>query len=396
MNTPRKVFLAFLAMALILTGCGDDDDVPEPVSYTTLIYIAADNSLDTEVDYTLEQLKAGAKSSDGTPVVYLDRKSETPRLFKISSAGEEIPLRSYAEENSASAATLRRVIDETKALEPSEQFGLVLWSHSMGWVPSGFSNQTLAATYKTAKTSFPRTRYIGIDDHPGEGSSSTQVMEITDIAEQLSAGTAEFILFDVCLMGSVEALYELRHTCNYMVASPAEVLAEADYNASGMPYSEVLPLLFGGKEELIKVCQRYYNHYNGKSGLLQSATVSLIDSRELDVLYNVASGILNGKLSQMGTLNVNGLQVYHTSNVPQVFFDLGDVMQQVSTKAQYADFEEQMNRTVISKAATEKFAGEVTIDPEHFSGLSVYVPLAKWKGNTEYNYYFTLEWSSVY
>jgi len=396
MNTRKNAWLLFISISMILTGCSDDDDdTPEPVSYTTLIYMAADNSLDSDVDYTLEQLKAGAKSSSGTPVVYLDRKDAAPRLFSLSPKGEEILLMTYAEENSANAATLHRVINETRELAPSDQFGLVLWSHAMGWVPSGYSHQTLTSTFKAAKT-FPRTRYIGTDDNPGDGTSYTRTMEITDMAEELPAGTAGFILFDVCLMGGVEALYELRHACDYMVASPAEVLAEADYDASGMPYSEVLPLLFGGKEELAKACQKYYNHYNGKSGLLQSATISLIDSQELDLLYSITSGILEGKLSQMETLDVSGLQVYHTSSVPQVFFDLGDVMEQVSTTAQYADFEEQMDRTVIYKAATAKFAGDVTIDQDHFSGLSVYVPLSKWQGNTEYNYYFTLGWSSVY
>ncbi len=396
MNTRRNACLLLFAVTLILTGCRDDDGiVPEPVSYTTLIYMAANNSMDSEVDYTLSQLKAGAKYSGGTPVVYLDRKDAAPRLFSLSAEGEEILLKSYAEENSASAETLHRVINETRELAPSDQFGLVLWSHSMGWVPSGYSHQTLASTFKVAKT-FPLTRYLGTDDDPGnDGTSYTQVMEITDIAEELPAGTAEFILFDVCLMGSVEALYELRHTCNYMVAAPTEVLAEADYDASGMPYDEVLPLLFGGKEELAKACQKYYNHYNGKSGLLKSATISLIDSRELDVLYSITSGILNGKLSQLETLDVSKLQVYHTSSVPQVFFDLADVIKQVTTTATHAAFEEQLNRTVIYKAATEKFVN-VSIDQDHFSGLSIYVPLAKWQGNTEYNYYFTLGWSSVY
>lgn len=394
MNTLKNVWLLFIAISIVLTGCSDDD-TPEPISYTTLIYMAADNSLDSDVDYTLSQLKAGVKYSSGRPVVYLDRKDAAPRLFSLSAEGEEIMLKSYAEENSANAATLHRVINETRELAPSDQFGLVLWSHSMGWVPSGYSHQTLTSTFKVAKT-FPRTRYIGTDDDPGDGTPYTRTMEIADIAEELPAGTAEFILFDVCLMGGVEALYELRHICNYMVASPAEVLAEADYDASGMPYSEVLPLLFGGKKELAKACQKYYNHYNGKSGLLQSATISLIDSQELDVLYSITSGILNGRLSQVEVLNVSELQAYHTSNVPQVFFDLGDVMKQVSTTAQYAGFEDQMNRTVIYKAATAKFAGEVTIDQGRFSGLSVYVPLTTWKGNTEYNYYFTLEWSSVY
>ena len=392
----RNVFPVFIVSSLILAGCGDDgDELPDVVSSTVLIYMAADNSMDSEVDYTLEQLKTGAKHSGGTVVVYLDRENETPRLFKLTPAGEEVLLKTYDEENSASAVTLARVIGETKELEPADQFGLVLWSHALGWMPAGYSNTTRSTTLK-AERSFPRTRYICTDDTPADGTLYTGMMEITDLADKIPDGTAEFILFDVCLMGSVEALYELRHTCDYMIASPTEVLAEADWDASGMPYDEVLPLLFGGKDDLIKVCQKYDDHYHGMgSEILRSATVALVDARGLDGLYNTAASILEGKLTQAASLDVSSLQVYHTPNVPQVFFDLGDVMEQLSTEAGYGQFKEQLARTVIYKAATEQFV-DVPIDPDHFSGLSMYVPLEKWKGNREYEYYFSLGWSSVY
>jgi hypothetical protein len=395
MNNIGNIFLTIFAAGLLLTGCGDDDEDPVIAEYTTLIYMAADNSFDSEVSYTLAQLKEGALKSEGTPVVYLDRVDENPRLFKISPAGEEILLKSYEEENSASASTLRRVINETKKLVPSVRFGLVLWSHSMGWVPSGYSKETRTTSFKVNRT-FPRTRYVCTDNDTGDETGQTAAMEILDMAEEIPAATAEYILFDVCLMGSVEALYELRHTCNYMIASPTEVLAEADQDASGMPYDEVLPLLFGGKEELLKVCQTYYNHYNGKEKeVLKSATISLIDAQELDGLYNIAAGILEGKLGQAEVMDVDEIQVYHTASVPQVFFDLGDVMKKLSTGAEYLSFKEQLSQTVIYKAATSKFI-DLEINPDHFSGLSVYVPLAKWKANKEYNYYFTLAWSSVY
>ncbi len=392
-NPQRNCLLIFIAM-FILAGCGDDKELPDSTSATVLIYMAADNSMDSDVDYSLEQLKTGAKNSNGTTVVYLDREDEAPRLFEITHDGEEVLLKSYDEENSASAETLSRVISETKELEPADRFGLVLWSHAMGWLPYGYSSTTLSA--RKSGTSFPRTRYIGIDNHPGDDTSGSKVMEITDMANEIPEGTAEFILFDVCLMGSVEALYELRHICNYMIASPTEVLAEADWDASGMPYDEVLPLLFGDEEDLAKACLKYYNHYNGMSSeILRSATISLVDANQLDVLYNVAASILEGKLSQAASLDVSGLQVYYTSSVPHVFFDLGDVIQQLSTDSEYATFEEQLNNTVLYKAATSEFI-DLTIDPGHFSGLSSYVPLSKWSGNTEYAYYFTLGWSGVY
>ncbi len=163
-----------------------------------------------------------------------------------------------------------------------------------------------------------------------------------------------------------------------------------------MPYSSVLPFLFGGKEDLIKACQQYYSHYNGLgSEILRSATITLVDTGELDNLYEAAFPILNGKLAQVAGLDISGLQVYHTSSVPQVFFDLRDVLAPFGTAGQLALLDGQLGKTILYKAATNKFV-DVTINPDHFSGLSHYVPLSKWKGNGEYTYYFTMEWSNVY
>lgn len=384
-------------LMLLGAGCSkeDEDLIPETVSYTALIYMAADNSMDSEVDYTLEQLKVGAKKSGGTVVVYLDRKNATPRLFSIAKDGTETHLMSYGEENSANAATLARVIKKTEELVPADHYGLVFWSHSAGWLPREYT-KTLERNTLKAGRSFPRTRYLGIDDNPNDETGFATVMEVDEMAATLSYKRFEYIWFDVCLMGGVEALYELRKTCNYMVASPTEVLMEADYNASGIPYAKVLPYLFGGADDLKQACKIYYDHYNGmKAEILRSATITLVDAGELDGLHNVSSAILSGKLTSVSSLDLSGLQVYHQGSITPVFFDLGDMMQQCSTQAKYETFKEQLDKTVLYKAATSQFV-DLTINQGHFSGLSCYVPLSKWKENPEYTYYFTLDWSEVY
>lgn len=389
MNELIKGWPVFCFLVL-LTGCWDDNDDDVP-AYTILVYMAADNSLDGEVDYSLKQLKEGAGKSADNVVVYLDRRHEKPRLFRISPNGEEIALKNYEEENSANASTLSDVIDETKKLVPSLHFGLVMWSHSMAWVPEGYG-QTARVTSFRLNSDRPRTRYLAIDEETGgEGGA----MEIKEVAAALPASTAEFILFDVCLMASVEALYEIKHTCNYVIAAPTEVLAESDRDASGMPYAEVLPFLSQGLPGLKKACQAYYDHYNALDGAYRSATISLVDMKELDDLYTVTAGVLSGTLPQAKALDVSNFRVYYTKSAAPVFFDMGDVVNALSNNAGKPAFQEQLHKTVLYKAATEKFL-DVTIDPEHFSGLSMYVPLSEWSANKEYSYYFSLNWPQVY
>ena len=394
----KQLFLSGMCLLLsVFTGCSNDKEAlpPAPVSYTALIYMIADNSMDSDVDYSISQLKAGARHSAGTAVVYVDRLNEAPRLFKITQAGEEVPLKSYAEDNSANIETLVEVIEETKKLVPSEKFGLVLWSHSMGWLPNGYSSG-LRMTRGKAEQDFPRTRYIGPDFHPGDVPTSDNMIEVDELAESLPDHVAEYIWFDVCLMGCVEGLYAVRNKCNYLIASPTEVLAEADYDASGIPYAKVLPYMFGGAEELKQACRAYYNHYNGmKYDVLRSATITLVDAKQLDGLYDVVHGILGGHLSEVESMDTSGLQAYHTKDVPGVFFDLKDMVNRLKSTDD-AILEAQLEKTVVYTEATVSFKN-VAIDRNRYCGLSVYVPLRKWEKNAEYKYYFeSLEWGRIY
>ena len=154
-----------------------------PPSFTTLVYMMADNSMDSQVDYAVGQLKQGMKSKDvGNTVIYLDRQDASPRLFRISRQGEEIPLKDYPEENSAKAETLVRVIGETKQLVPADHFGLVLWGHATGWLPGGYSHDIMQVSVSSRQNL--NTRYMGLDGTPNEATTSP-LIEIDALAKSL-------------------------------------------------------------------------------------------------------------------------------------------------------------------------------------------------------------------
>ncbi len=389
--------ILFLSSICVLNACEDEEELPVPVSYTTLVYMIADNSImDSEVEYTISQLKAGAKRSGGRVAVYVDRKGEPPRLFGISQKGKEQPKKTYEEVNSADASVLADVIQDTKTLFPAEKFGLVLWSHGTGWLPYGYSNTQKRTLRKS--TVFPKVRYIGPDQDDGTN-TSPKVIEIVDLASNLPDNTAEYIWFDACLMGNIETLYELRNKCRYFVVSPTEVLAESNYGASGIPYSKILPYMSGGKEALTNACRYYIEHYrNMRHSILQSASIALIDACELDRLYDAGKAVLQGKLHSLERMGVANMQAYHTPDVPNVFFDMREVIKKVGeSSAACQTFEEQLAKTVLYKNATDKMMDELPINPSQYSGLSMYVPLRKWKDTNEYHYYFgNLKWPEIY
>ena len=53
----KQLFLSGMCLLLsVFTGCSNDkeDLPPAPVSYTALIYMIADNSMDSDVDYSIK------------------------------------------------------------------------------------------------------------------------------------------------------------------------------------------------------------------------------------------------------------------------------------------------------------------------------------------------------
>ncbi|MEA5081864.1 MAG: clostripain-related cysteine peptidase [Dysgonamonadaceae bacterium] len=384
----RFYLYSLFVLVLLFTGCRRDD-VPE--TYTILIYMAADNSMDVDVNYTIEKIKEGAVGSNGTTVIYLDRKgSGKTRLFKIDNKGVETLLKEYPEENSASTTTLSRVINETKQLVPADKYGFIFWSHSMGWYPAlnGVATRSAPKEYT----------YIGIDDTPATG-TGISFMEVDEIADAMPNNMFEYIWFDVCLMGSVDGLYEFRNKADYLIASPTEVLLEATHDASGVPYAKVMKYLFGGKEELINACKIYYDHYTNLTAdeIYRSATIVMVDAKELNGLYFETRKLLSRKLTDVQNMNIEGIQVYHTRHIPQVFFDYAEFMKRITTAQQYTAVDNQLKKTVVYKNATPDFINQVIIDPAKYSGLSVYIPLAIWQNENPYKYYFNLlEWSGVY
>lgn len=404
MNYNNNRFSALLAGAMLLltallNACHQEEDTtpsPTPISYTTLVYMAADNNMDSQVDYTLQQLKSGARHSAGTVVVYLDQKDKMPRLFTITQSGEEKPLKTYRESNAANASTLKGVIEDVKNLVPAERFGLVLWSHGMGWLP--YSHSSAKSQLLRQGIAFPQTRYVCLDQYDG-GNTSPNVMEIDALDNALPDNVAEYIWLDACLMGNIETLYQLRKKCSYFVASPTEVLAEATCDASGIPYSVALPYMFGGKDDLVKACGLYMLHYrNLKHSILRSASITLVDAQQLDGLYASVSAIFKGNLSSLAGLDTTGIQGYHTDNEPKVFFDMAEVVKKVGRNSTaYPAFVQQLPRTVVYEDATDKFIDKLSMDASRCSGLSMYIPLAKWKQTNEYVYYFEkLGWAGVY
>lgn len=372
----------------LLMACHHSDEVEPRASRTVLVYMAGDNSLDTYVEKNIQAMMKGLTDFNGNFIIYTDGYYDVPALLQLSyEHGKAVKriIETYPEEDSASPETLSKVIRKTRQLFPSDSYGLVLWSHGMGWFPVNYYFPGSRLFRLNRKN--PMTKFWATDDNPvnrpgGRG------MQLEELAQALPRDFA-FILFDACFMGEIEVVYQLRNCAEYIIASPAEVIAD------GFPYQEIVPLLWGGENEYKQICQKFRNYYQNldAEGAYKSATVSLVKTSALEDLAGVTREILQGRAKEVAGLPIGSVWRYPLIEATtKVFFDFGDYIRIVATDRQYEAFRTHLDRAVIYKAITEKF-NNIEIDADKYSGLSAYIPLQCWENMDEY--YFSLDWAAA-
>ena len=182
-----------------------DPEVPQDtakVRRTVLMYVSAQNSLgyrDFNEQDSIEIVNGRKfiKENDRL-LVYMDDEND-PRIYRYT-ASKSTPevVRTWDKDvNSSSPEILEEVLKWTKAQYPAEEYGMVMWSHSDGWLPS---------TNKDYGSSSSSTLSFGIDvgengnmmyDKDNNGKIGAQ-MDIEDMATAIHNSGIHFkyIFFD--------------------------------------------------------------------------------------------------------------------------------------------------------------------------------------------------------
>lgn len=350
----RKSILYLLLFVVVILAC--DPVKEEPPVYvhkekSVLIYMVGNNNLSSNAHSNLADLKKGyIPGEDGNLLVYYHDNSNTPYLLNIEKNEDGVVVQDtvyrFPQHNSSQASVLTSAMKITQTMFPADEYGLVLWSHGTGWLPEGY--------YSNSSKSF--------------GSEEGLEIDINELADAFPYKLS-FVIFDACLMGGVEVAYQMKDSVDYVLSSPAEILSE------GFPYSKIMTHIFKTPSDLQSVAKEYFDHYNGKFGASRSATVSLVKTSALKGVADVAAVIFDKYRDSIPTINPSGVQRYYTNN-KSWFYDLGDYMSQLAG-GDAAPFIEALEQAVIYKAATPTFLyeqGGFVIDPDKYSGLSLYIP----------------------
>lgn len=336
-------------VALILISCdpiGKNPPEFEVKDKTVLIYMVANNNLSSSATSNLDDMKQGHIPDDDNLLIYMHDTKNIPVLLQLHKGADgntvqdtvyRFPIR-----NSAEPETLKSVMAVTRTMFPANEYGLFLWSHGTGWLPEGY--------YSTK--SF--------------GSDNGVEMDVKDLVNALPYKLS-FVVFDACLMGSIEVVYQMKDSVDYVVSSPAEILTD------GFPYNKIMEHIFRTPIDLQSVAKEYYDYYNSQYGSSRSATISVVKTKALEDVAAAAAPLFAKYRENINTLNQNSVQRYYREN-RKWFFDFGDFIKKIAGEQEAAPVIEALEKAVLYKAATPDFLG-VKINPDKYSGLSTYIPL---------------------
>ena len=368
-----KYIVIFFLSLLSFVACEKEEVViPTTAPRTVLIYFAGDNSLSGYVSQNLRAIKEGIERdglNNGNLLIYTDKQNEAPQLFQLKLEADtirQIVLETYASnQNSASTETLTQIIDKVQKEYPADSYGLVLWSHGTGWLPSDI---------------YSYLRSFGQD-------GKNNFMEINDLASALSKYHFDFILFDACYMSCAEVAYAFRGCADYIIGSPTEILA------NGFPYQTIMGDMFKKKADVVGIATKFYTYYQSEAG-----TISVMKSDELDELAATCRTLFHDKTeSDLFAVPVSELQImeYLTPNY-HALYDFDDYVSRLATEEQYNAFKRSMEKAVIYKATTPKavyaypYPYGSYLPVNKYSGLSIYVPQEALPKLNEW--YKDLEW----
>lgn len=356
--------LLFVCMAVFLSACHHDEPTPEPepgtnkpavASRTVLVYMVASNDMGTGKydDKDLNEMMEAAVNgdlNDGRLIVYHVPYHSAPVLKEITKDGVDT-LKIYEEDVvSVKISQMRTVIEDTKDLAPADDYGLVLWSHGLGWLQDGIADVDDTQIENGMLRSFGR-------DYGNK-------MNITALESALDGQGFSFIYFDCCYMGSVEVVYQLRNCASVLVAGPTEDPID------GMPYNLTMKHFFTKDADMVAAAKANFDFHMG-SYVKASCPVSMVvvNTDGLEKLARITGDIYAVAETPMPE-GYSPQQFSATRTC--YYFDLQDYVKAVChDSALLADWQEAFDEVIEYEAHSPWIWGQ--IEMSRCGGLSTYI-----------------------
>ena len=392
-----KVRHIFLALVTLLGFCSCERDgldftlnvgpfgeSPEQTRKVMLLYESGFNSLGGYMRTNISDLQEGylpGKDWDDDVLLLFSHLTKSSRNYTSETAPAMIRL--YSDRGKcrmdtlkvwpvgtsiANAAMVTEVFNWVKETFPAASYGAIMSSHATGWLPEGYYSNPKPYEGNDRSSSYywsPRMTTFG-QEYVSSG-TKTEEIEIKDLATAIPY-KLDYILFDACLMSTVEVAWELRNVCSYLAVSPCEI------PAAGFNYKTLAGhLLQPEVPDLKAVCMDYFAAYENDS--IYGATISMIDCGALDPLASACRTLFDRYRSGIRNLDGRNVQVYDrtmSGKFYYVFFDLKDMLREAGASDEdLAILQDALDQALVYEAHTARF---IDVKLDRCCGLASYLP----------------------
>lgn len=208
--------------------------------WAILVYLAADNDLNSQALADLEGMKRGLRSPRVSVLAELDPRSKgAPSRRFILTPGDTLEADAVAnlgETNSGDPRTLAKFFRWAVRAAPAKRYMLVLWGHAQGWDDTDPYDHRRGARklFSAAARSHDASYPLGRDDTSRDYLDNRELVSVLKSFRRIAGRPPDILGMDVCLMAMVEVLYEIRDHTGLVVAS------EEIEPTKGWPYAKVI------------------------------------------------------------------------------------------------------------------------------------------------------------
>ena len=268
----------------------------------------------------------------------------------------------------ANKEVMTEVFNWVREQFPAAGYGAILSSHATGYLPEGYYDnpRKYEGTGRGGSISTSAPLHSFGQEYYSAG-TKTQEMELKDLAAAIPY-KLDYLVFDACLMGTVEVAWALRDVCSYLAFSPCEI------PAVGFDFRQIAEHLLKPEVPDVKaVCQDYYAYYEDDN--TYGATITLVDCSRLDRLAATCRDLFDRYRSGIRNLSGKNVQVYDRisgSKGYYAFFDLKDMLREAgASDTDLASLQAALDEAIVYEAHTARF---INVKLDRVCGLAMYLP----------------------
>lgn len=360
MKSKFQYLFIFIGTIFAFAACSDD--IPELETYESvaIVYWMGDNSLNGAADADINELVAGKDDipENSKIIIYADKSNKMPIIYELDAQnGLKVWKEYQQEEDCTDSLTFLTNLRTITRNFPAKSYGLTFGAHGTGW------------TW--------RRRALGPDE-----SHSNKWLNIPTLRGALERlPHFKYIFFDVCFMQSVEIAYELRNVTDWIIGSPAEI------PGPGAPFNAITGALCKG--DVQGIVEGYNNGY--PTAIYNGVILSAVKCSELGNLAATTRTYIESAFANRQTIpygETQKIQKYASEFSSYTFcYDMNSIMPHILSDGEYSQWLEAFDKAVPMR---ELNTGSWTAyhcympaiyDPDHFGGISMYIPQDSYEGN---------------